>query len=112
MNNINKLDFYLVKDPDNGLSYYNYLKDYCVIPIDLTGSNIPPNTRIFITFQFAVGKIIIIHYVMVILGSKQLTTNLLAVFLGSDVLQYNPDGTCIVKHILTAGTNEKGVNIK
>lgn len=106
------------KDPDNGISYNNYLKDYCVIPIDLTGSNIPPNTRIFITFQFASfdGSENNLGYNPLFFGnigsSKQLTTNLLAVFLGSDVLQYNPDGTCIVKHILTAGTNEKGVNIK
>lgn len=106
------------KDPDNGLSYSNYLKDYCVIPIDLTGSNIPPNTRIFITFQFAgfEGAESVLGYNPLFYGNigttKQLTTNLLAVFLGSDVLQYNPDGTCIVKHILTAGTNEKGVNIK
>lgn len=101
------------KDPDNGLSYYNYLKDYCVIPIDLTGSNIPPNTRIFITFQFASWEP---HYNPLcygnIKGNPKMTTNLLAVFLGSDVLQYNPDGTCLVKHILTAGTNEKGVNLK
>ena len=41
-----------------------------------------------------------------------MTTNLLAIFLGSDVLEYRPDGTCIVKHILTAGTNEKTVNLK
>ena len=104
------------KDPDNGINYYDYLKDYCVIPIDLTGSNIPPNTRIFITFQFAdwaapynplyFGNCEGQH------GQKQLTTNLLAVFLGSDVLQYNPDGTCLVKHILTTGSNEKTVNIK
>lgn len=101
------------KDPDNGIGYYDYLKDYCVIPIDLTGSNIPPNTRIFITFQFATwgtnwnplcfGNL---------KGNKKLTTNILAVFLGSDVLQYNPDGTCLVKHILSPGTNEKGFNIK
>ena len=101
------------KDPDNGLSYYNYLKDYCIIPIDLTGSNIPPNTRIFITFQFASWET---HYNPLcygnISGNPKMTTNLLAVFLGSDVLQYNPDGTCLVKHILTAGTNEKGVNLK
>lgn len=101
------------KDPDNGIGYYDYLKDYCVIPIDLTGSNIPPNTRIFITFQFASWKP---NWNPLCLGNlsgnKKLTTNILAVFLGSDVLQYNPDGTCIVKHILTAGTNEKGVNIK
>jgi hypothetical protein len=101
------------KDPDNGIGYYDYLKDYCVIPIDLTGSNIPPNTRIFITFQFAAWGT---NWNPLCLGNlkgnKKLTTNILAVFLGSDVLQYNPDGTCIVKHILTAGTNEKGVNIK
>lgn len=102
------------KDPDNGLSYYNYLKDYCIIPIDLTGSNIPPNTRIFITFQFADWHD---SYNPLKYGNNNnepntLTTNLLAVFLGSDVLQYNPDGTCIVKHILTAGANEKGVNLK
>lgn len=101
------------KDPDNGLSYYNYLKDYCVIPIDLTGSNIPPNTRIFVTFQFAswANNYNPLCYGNV-LNNPKLTTNLLAVFLGSDVLQYNPDGTCIVKHILSAGTNEKGINIK
>lgn len=103
------------KDPDNGISYYDYLKDYCVIPIDLTGSNIPPNTRIFVTFQFADW---VSPYNPLFFGNiegngqKQLTTNLLAVFLGSDVLQYNPDGTCLVKHILTTGTNEKTVNIK
>ena len=103
------------KDPDNGLNYYDYLKDYCVIPIDLTGSNIPPNTRIFITFQFADW---VSPYNPLYFGNcggegqKQLTTNILAVFLGSDVLQYNPDGTCLVKHILSTGTNEKSVNIK
>lgn len=101
------------KDPDNGINYYDYLKDYCVIPIDLTGSNIPPNTRIFVTFQYATWGT---NYNPLcfgnLAGNKKMTTNILAVFLGSDVLQYNPDGTCIVKHILTAGTNEKGVNLK
>ena len=101
------------KDPDNGINYYDYLKDYCVIPIDLTGSNIPPNTRIFITFQYGTWGT---NYNPLCYGNlaknKKMTTNILAVFLGSDVLQYNPDGTCIVKHILTAGTNEKGVNLK
>lgn len=101
------------KDPDNGIGYYDYLKDYCVIPIDLTGSNIPPNTRIFITFQFASWGT---NYNPLCLGNlaknKKLTTNILAVFLGSDVLQYNPDGTCIVKHILSGVSNEKNVVIK
>lgn len=101
------------KDPDNGISYYDYLKDYCVIPIDLTGSNIPPNTRIFITFQYGSWGT---NYNPFCLGNlaknKKLTTNILAVFLGSDVLQYNPDGTCIVKHILSGVSNEKNVVIK
>ena len=109
------------KDPDNAIAYADYLKDYCIIPIDLTGSNIPPNTRIFVQFQFAnwgkatgdnaTIKYNPFHYGNVSSNSK-LSTNLLAIFLGSDVLEYRPDGTCIVKHILTAGSNEKTVNIK
>lgn len=105
------------KSPENGIDYYNYLKDYCIIPIDLTGTNIPPNTRIMVTFQFAtwndnynplnygnVGK-------TTNGGGKQSTTNLLAIFLGSDVLAYNPDGTCTVKHVLSANPMEKNVNL-
>lgn len=111
------------KDPDNAIAYADYLKDYCIIPIDLTGSNIPPNTRIFVQFQFsnwgsaannAQGENITynpFHFGNVSSNSSY-TTNLLAIFLGSDVLEYKPDGTCIVKHILTAGTNEKMVNLK
>ena len=101
------------KDPDNALSYYDYLKDYVIIPIDLTGSNLPPNTRIFVTFQFATfgNNYNPLHY-----GndknSKQLTTNLLAVFLGSDVLEYRPDGTCIVKHVLQAAPKEPEIQLK
>lgn len=101
------------KDPDNALSYYDYLKDYVIIPIDLTGSNLPPNTRIFVTFQFASfgANYNPLHY-----GndekSKQLTTNLLAVFLGSDVLEYRPDGTCVVKHVLQAAPKETEVQLK
>lgn len=101
------------KDPDNALSYYDYLKDYVIIPIDLTGSNLPPNTRIFVTFQFATfgADYNPLHY-----GndskSKQLTTNLLAVFLGSDVLEYRPDGTCIVKHVLQAAPKEPEIQLK
>ena len=110
------------KAVDNGLDYYEYLKDYCLIPIDLTGTNIPPNTRIMITMQFA-------DYGVATGGAVQgysptsfgnvltpndgnlLTTNLLAIFLGSDVLTYNPDGTCVVKHVLSAIPNEKNVNL-
>lgn len=110
------------KDPDNAIAYADYLKDYCIIPIDLTGSNIPPNTRIFVQFQFgnwqpgvndAQGnsKYNPFHLGNVN-GNVATSTNLLAIFLGSDVLEYRPDGTCIVKHILTAGTNEKMVNLK
>ena len=93
------------KSPDNAIDYYTFIKDYFIIPIDLTGSNIPPNTRIFVTFQvdsysepynpFYYGNIKVEN-------SKQRTTNLLAIYLGSDVLTYNPDGTCIVKHVLSA----------
>lgn len=101
------------KDPDNALSYYDYLKDYVIIPIDLTGSNLPPNTRIFVTFQFATFTN---HYNPLHYGnderSKQLTTNLLAVFLGSDVLEYRPDGTCIVKHVLQAAPKEPEIQLK
>lgn len=109
------------KDPDNAIAYADYLKDYCIIPIDLTGSNIPPNTRIFVQFQFAnwgkaTGENATIKYNPFHYGNissnGKLSTNLLAIFLGSDVLEYRPDGTCIVKHILTAGTNEKMVNLK
>lgn len=101
------------KDPDNALSYYDYLKDYVIIPIDLTGSNIPPNTRIFVTFQFAsFGDNYNPLYYGNISRNKQLSTNLLAIFLGSDVLEYRPDGTCVVKHVLQAQPKETVVNMK
>lgn len=101
------------KDPDNALSYYDYLKDYVIIPIDLTGSNIPPNTRIFVTFQFAsFGANYNPLYYGNLSRNKQLSTNLLAIFLGSDVLEYRPDGTCIVKHVLQAQPKETTVNMK
>lgn len=101
------------KDPENAISYYDYLKDYVIIPIDLTGSNIPPNTRIFVTFTFAGFKDNYnpLHYGNVN-KNKQLTTNLLAVFLGSDVLEYRPDGTCVVKHVLQAAPKETEVQLK
>ena len=102
------------KSPENGIDYYNYLKDYCIIPIDLAGTNIPPNTRIMVTFQFASwGN----DYNPLFYGNnagehgKQSTTNVLAIFLGSDVLSYNPDGTCAVKHVLSANPMEKNVNL-
>lgn len=107
------------KDPENGLDYSTYLKDYCIIPIDLVGTNIPPNTRIFVTLQFAnwVPPYNPLHFGNVgqnsnTQGNNKTTTNLLAIFLGSDVLVYNKDGTCLVKHILTASTTEKNVNLK
>ena len=107
------------KDPENGLDYSTYLKDYCIIPIDLVGTNIPPNTRIFVTLQFAQWNPPYnpLHFGNVgpsqlSQGNNKTTTNLLAIFLGSDVLVYNKDGTCLVKHILTASTTEKNVNLK
>ena len=101
------------KDPENAISYFDYLKDYVIIPIDLTGSNIPPNTRIFVTFTFAdfTGNYNPLYYGNAS-GNKQLTTNLLAVFLGSDVLEYRPDGTCQVKHVLQAAPKEPEIQIK
>lgn len=101
------------KLPENGVDYYTYLKDYCIIPIDLAGTNIPPNTRIMITFQFApFGKYYNpLYYGNVDKKGQQMTTNLLAIFLGSDVLSYNPDGTCTVKHVLSANPMEKNVNL-
>lgn len=101
------------KDPENAISYYDYLKDYVIIPIDLTGSNISPNTRIFVTFTFAdfTDPYNPLCYGNAS-GNKQLTTNLLAVFLGSDVLEYRPDGTCVVKHVLQAAPKETEVQLK
>lgn len=102
------------KSPENGIDYYEYLKDYCIIPIDLAGTNIPPNTRIMVTFQFADWGD---NYNPLNYGNignangKQSTTNVLAIFLGSDVLSYNPDGTCAVKHVLSANPMEKNVNL-
>ena len=105
------------KSPENGIDYYDYLKDYCIIPIDLAGTNIPPNTRIMVTFQFAAWNQ---YYNPLNYGNigkttagdgKQSTTNVLAIFLGSDVLAYNPDGTCAVKHVLSANPMEKNVNL-
>ena len=85
-----------------------------IIPVDLTGSNIPPNTRIFVNFQFAQWGD---HYRPMKYGNVEnngnnISTNLLAISLGSDVLVYQKDGTCIVKHILSPSTTEKNVNLK
>ena len=101
------------KSPDNAMDYYTYLKDYCLIPIDLAGTNIPPNTRILVTIQFANwhSPYNPLYYGNVEANGNQTTTNLLAIFLGSDVLAYNPDGTCVVKHVLSAIPKEKSVNI-
>lgn len=101
------------KSPDNGIDYYTYLKDYCIIPIDLTGTNIPPNTRILITLQFAPwgGAYNPLYYGNVKREGNLLTTNLMAISLGSNVLTYNPDGSCKVKNILSANPNEKNVEL-
>ena len=102
------------KAPDNGIDYYTFLKDYTIIPIDLAGTNIPPNTRIMVTICFASWTN---FYNPLMYGNcdgtnkKQSTTNMLAIFLGSDVLAYNPDGTCTVKHVLSANPMEKNVNL-
>lgn len=96
------------KAPDNGIDYYTFIKDYFIIPIDLTGSNIPPNTRIFVTIQFETfgDKGTTASYNPLYVGNNTMnnvgTSNLMAIFLGSDVLTYNPDGTCVVKHVLSA----------
>jgi len=101
------------KSPDNGIDYYTYLKDYCIIPIDLTGTNIPPNTRILITLQFAPwsGAYNPLYYGNVKKEGNLLTTNLMAISLGSNVLTYNPDGSCKVKNILSANPNDKNVEL-
>lgn len=101
------------KAPDNGIDYYTYLKDYCIIPIDLTGTNIPPNTRILITLQFApwAQNYNPLYYGNVKKEGNLLTTNLMAISLGSNVLTYNPDGSCKVKNILSANPNDKNVEL-
>lgn len=103
------------KAPDNGLDYYTYLKDYCIIPIDLTGTNIPPNTRILITLQFAPWaenyNPLCYGNVQTANNSNLLTTNIMAISLGSNVLVYNPDGSCNIKSILSANPNEKNVTL-
>lgn len=102
------------KSPDNGIDYYTFLKDYTIFPIDLAGTNIPPNTRIMVTICFAQWTN---NYNPLNYGNignnhgKQSTTNMLAIFLGSDVLAYNPDGTCTVKHVLSANPKERNVNL-
>lgn len=100
------------KSPDNAIDYYTFIKDYFIVPVDLTGSNIPPNTRIFVTFQFDSWQA---PYNPLYFGNntsnEKLTTNLLAIYFGRDVLTYNPDGTCVVKHVLSANPSEKKVNL-
>lgn len=104
------------KSPDNAIDYYTYLKDYFIIPIDLTGTNIPPNTRFYVTFQFEPFEGNGARYNPLYYGNnkqseKQLTTNLLSISLGSNVLLYQPDGTCIVKNILSANPQDKQVGL-
>jgi hypothetical protein len=101
------------KSPDNAIDYYNFIKDYFIIPIDLTGTNIPPQTRIFVHFQFDNFADKLYHplYFGNNKANEKLTTNLLAIYFGRDVLTYNPDGTCTVKHILSANPTEKKANL-
>lgn len=102
------------KSPENGIDYYTFLKDYTIFPIDLAGTNIPPNTRIMVTICFASWTNFYNPLNYGNIGGqngKQSTTNMLAIFLGSDVLAYNPDGTCTVKHVLSANPMEKNVNL-
>ena len=91
------------KSPDNALDYWTYLKDYCVIPIDLTGTNIPPNTRVYISLQFENWSN---NYNPLNYGNletnRYLSTNIMCVFLGRNVLLYKPDGGCEVKNVLSA----------
>lgn len=107
------------KAPDNGIDYKTFIKDYFIIPIDLTGSNIPPNTRIYLTLQFdnwnsgdGTNKAYNpLHYGNCA-GNSYLSTNILAVYFGSNVLTYNPDGSCNVKNVLSVNPNEKQVQIQ
>lgn len=100
------------KSPDNAIDYYTYLKDYCIIPVDLTGSNIPPNTRIMVNLQFASWANDFNPLCFGNIGrNNKVSTNIMAIFLGRDVLQYLPDGTCKVKHVLTANPVEKEYNV-
>lgn len=90
------------KAPDNGIDYKTFLKDYFIIPVDLTGSNIPPNTRIYLTLQFENygNNYNPLHYGNVA-DSAYTSTNILAVYFGSNVLTYNPDGSCTTKNVLS-----------
>ena len=114
-NQFKQLRMLFGKNIDNCIDYYEYLKDYCLIVCDLTGTNIPPNTRLMVTMQFSdYGD----NYSPMCFGNVKtpqdgnlLTTNLLAIFLGSDVLSYNPDRTVTVKHVLSANPNEKNTTL-
>ena len=44
-------------------------------------------------------------------GVLNITTNLLSISLGSNVLLYQPDGTCVVKNILSANPQDKQVGL-
>ena len=89
---------------DNGIDYKTFLKDYFIIPVDLTGSNIPPNTRIYLTLQFEsfAGDTGYnpLHYGNCA-KNQYTSTNILAVYFGSNVLTYNPDGSCTTKNVLS-----------
>lgn len=101
------------KSPDNAMDYYTWMKDYCFITIDLSGTNISPNTRILVTIQFDgwKGNYNPLYYGNVQVGNNPISTNILAVYFGNQVLAYYPDGTCAVKNVLSAIPNDKAVNL-
>lgn len=101
------------KSPDNAMDYYTWMKDYCFITIDLSGTNISPNTRILVTIQFDGWKETYnpLYYGNVQAGNNPISTNILAVYFGNQVLAYYPDGTCAVKNVLSAIPNDKAVNL-
>ena len=108
-----KLRLLFGKSMDNAMDYYTWMKDYCFIPIDCTGTNISSSTRLYVDIQYDswTGNYNPLYYGNVKATGNQLSTNLLAVYLGSQVLSYLPAGTCEVKSILTVNPMEKNVNL-
>ena len=108
-----KLRLLFGKSMDSAMDYYTWMKDYCFIPIDCAGTNISSSTRLYVDIQYDswTGNYNPLYYGNVKATGNQLSTNLLAVYLGSQVLSYLPAGTCEVKSILTVNPMEKNVNL-